>query len=459
MKLINETIEKLAATNSLTEKKQILATVKGNSDFQKVCYYTYNTLITYGITLKALQKWNQSISFDGTMFDLLDQLASRKLSGHSALSAAHYFINTNEDGKLFSLVLDHDLGIRLSETVLNKEIFNSPEDEWYIPTFDVALAQTYSKASGKNVADFTVKKWVTTTKLDGLRCVTIVRDCVASVFARSGNEFLTLSRVTTAIEKLCKENNLDNVVFDGEICIVDENGKEDFQSIVSEAKKKDHTVQNPMYIMFDMVTLKEFEKQEGNIEYVDRLEALNSLVDNSERSNYFKVVKTWGIANSHEEIAELLAKVETEGAEGLMIRTGPYEGKRTWNLQKIKSFYDAEYTVNSIESEEIEFITYRDENGKEYFNRDDAAKGVKLTAVKTSSMMVARVNITHKGNNVGVGSGFSIRQRIDFHNEPSLIIGKEILVKYFEETTNAKGTISLRFPTVAHIYENGRKGI
>jgi hypothetical protein len=36
------------------------------------------------------------------------------------------------------------------------------------------------------------------------------------------------------------------------------------------------------------------------------------------------------------------------------------------------------------------------------------------------------------------------------------IIGKTITVQYFEETNNDKGGISLRFPTVKHIYENGR---
>jgi len=36
------------------------------------------------------------------------------------------------------------------------------------------------------------------------------------------------------------------------------------------------------------------------------------------------------------------------------------------------------------------------------------------------------------------------------------IIGKTITVQYFEETKNDKGGISLRFPTVKHIYESER---
>ena len=36
------------------------------------------------------------------------------------------------------------------------------------------------------------------------------------------------------------------------------------------------------------------------------------------------------------------------------------------------------------------------------------------------------------------------------------IVGKMITVQYFEETKNQEGGISLRFPTVKHIYETKR---
>jgi DNA ligase-1 len=36
------------------------------------------------------------------------------------------------------------------------------------------------------------------------------------------------------------------------------------------------------------------------------------------------------------------------------------------------------------------------------------------------------------------------------------IIGKLITVQYFEETHNQNGGISLRFPTVKHIYDGER---
>jgi DNA ligase-1 len=68
--------------------------------------------------------------------------------------------------------------------------------------------------------------------------------------------------------------------------------------------------------------------------------------------------------------------------------------------------------------------------------------------------MLAQVYIEHKGYKVKVGSGFSQEQRIKYM--VSDIVGKTITVQYFEETKNDKGGISLRFPTVKHIFENGR---
>jgi len=110
-----------------------------------------------------------------------------------------------------------------------------------------------------------------------------------------------------------------------------------------------------------------------------------------------------------------------------------YEGKRSKNLLKVKTFHDAEYTV--IDADFGPMAVVRD--GKE-----------------AQETMLAQVYIEHKGHIVKVGSGFNQEQRIKYMT--SDIVGKTITVQYFEETKNDKGGISLRFPTVKHIYENER---
>ena len=112
-----------------------------------------------------------------------------------------------------------------------------------------------------------------------------------------------------------------------------------------------------------------------------------------------------------------------------------YEGKRTKNLLKVKKFFDAEYVVESLDFDNHRVIR----DGKEVL-----------------MPMLAQAYITHKGYEVAVGSGWSQAQRIRYEANPQDLIGKTITVQYFEETKNQEGGISLRFPTVKHVYENGR---
>jgi DNA ligase-1 len=50
------------------------------------------------------------------------------------------------------------------------------------------------------------------------------------------------------------------------------------------------------------------------------------------------------------------------------------------------------------------------------------------------------------GNTVKVGSGFSDRLRAELWRARGDFLGKIAEIQYFEETTNADGGISLRFP-------------
>ena len=70
--------------------------------------------------------------------------------------------------------------------------------------------------------------------------------------------------------------------------------------------------------------------------------------------------------------------------------------------------------------------------------------------------LLSQVFIEHKGTRVGVGSGFSKEQRKYYKDNPDELIGKTITVQYFEETINNEGMTSLRFPTIKHVFENGR---
>ena len=122
--------------------------------------------------------------------------------------------------------------------------------------------------------------------------------------------------------------------------------------------------------------------------------------------------------------------------EGLMLRkNNGYKGKRSKDLLKVKKFYDEEYKVIDLESNKIRYI-------KE--------------GMEVEEEMLSNIIIEHKGNKVGVGSGFTIDERKNYHKNPEEILGKTVTIQYFEESKNKDGEYSLRFPVLKHIYENGR---
>jgi DNA ligase-1 len=273
--------------------------------------------------------------------------------------------------------------------------------------------------------------WFVSRKLDGCRCICIINEYgEPTYFSRAGNEFLTLKNLDAEIISL----GLKNMVIDGEICMLDQNGNENFQGIIKEIKRKDHTIENPFFYMFDLLTMEEFINKEGTTTFGVRNVLLDNLFFQKEFKNIDYLPQTVLIDEQMLMIHVTTAK--ENGWEGLMLRKdAPYQGKRSNDVLKVKQFYDAEYVVVDIEN---------------------AVNRVIVDGKEVEELMMRNVVIEHKGYRVQVGSGFSHEQKRFYFENPNEIIGKQITVQYFEESHNQNGGISLRFPTVKAIYENRR---
>jgi DNA ligase-1 len=420
-------VDELNSTNSINDKKVILAKHKGNDFLKQVLFYTYNPFFQYYVTPATLEKrYNDDLGKStvhySSLFALLDDLRHRKITGHAAIQAVNDFAYEFESYKdLIYKVIGKDLEIRMGDSLINKVI---PD---LIPTFDCALATNFEDVD----VDFTTSHWVASRKLDGCRCLVIVDDFGSvSSWSRQGNQFETIAKVEEAIKKMC----LKSVVFDGEICLVDDNGNEDFQGIMKQIRKKDHQIANPKYLIFDMLSLREFNAKKGTTLYMDRYHALLEIGMPMDPA-YLEVVKQKYIAHN-DEYSTMMMAADSNGWEGLILRKNVgYEGKRSKNMVKCKSFLDAEYTVVRAEFGPFRMI----ENGKE-----------------VTKDVLTNVIIMHKGNEVSVGSGFTIEEREYYKQHPNEIVGSVITVKYFQESKNQDGKYSLRFPTVKVIHGNSR---
>ena len=418
---LKEFIEKMRSTSSANEKAEI---IKNSSEFiHKILEYTYNPYKQYYVTSKTCKKNNDLLDkttfdfMDGDIFKLLNSLTRREFTGHKAIGIINGFVDYY--GQIIYKIIDKDLDIRAGAKVINKGV------PGLIPTFSVVLAKEYDSKCDWNDG------WYASRKLDGVRCLAVVNyEGECTLYSRMGKELTTLNKVKKAIEA----SGITNTVFDGEICLIDENGDEDFQGIMKQLRRKDHQIENPAYMIFDMLHKPNFDNQKGGPILSQRLGALRGfltgryITDNTLRyTDQFQIT-----GDKHfDDWSEMAVK---RCWEGFMIRKDvTYEGKRTKNLLKVKKFHDAEYEVLGWDIDTHEVV------------RDGKSE---------SMTMLAQVWIEHKGHIVKVGSGFTQDQRLEYMD--GSIVGKTITVQYFEETKNDKGGISLRFPTVKHIYDGKR---
>ena len=423
-KRLQELVDDLNETNSTIDKKEKLKKI--DTEIKEILFMIYNPFLQYNITSKNIIKNNEIIKENNlNILELLKMLNLRQVTGHEAIGLVNGFINNNIEYKELILnIIDKDLKCRIGASIIN-DVF--PD---FIPTFDVALANSYNSVSHRiNIFD---GNWFASSKIDGCRGITII-DNFGNVncYSREGKEFFTLDVLKEEVKKL----NLTSVVLDGEICIVDDNGKEDFQSIMKVIRKKDYTIPNPKYKLFDMIPLNDFFRKESRILLDERLYNLYGALQNY-KGDKLEILNQKKIT-CEADLDMLLEKARENKWEGLIVRKNTfYKGKRSNDLLKIKDFHDAEYVVENTVNGKIRIIN--DDN------KEETIEGL------------SSVVITHKGFKVNVGSGFSIDQRKLYKEHPEMIIGKTITVKYFEETQNKDGGISLRFPTIKHIYEDGR---
>ena len=414
-------IDDMRATSSSTDKIAIIS--RSSAFIHKVLEYTYNPFKQYYTTSKTCKKNSDKCYYDdGDLypFELLDSLSDRKFTGHEAIALVNGWVENTDDGELLYRIIDKNLDIRAGNKVINKAV------PGLIPTFSVALAQEY-----KGKCDWN-DSWYASRKLDGVRCLAVVDfEGKCTLYSRMGKELTTLNKVKEAIEA----TNIINTVFDGEICLVDENGDEDFQGVMKQLRRKDHQIENPVFMIFDMIHKPDFDKQKGDLVLSERLRTLRgwfngrNIIDST-----LRYCQQYEITD--DEHFETWSKISSDNKwEGFMIRKDVgYEGKRSKNLQKVKKFFDAEYEVIDYDVDNHEVV------------RDGKSETLK---------MLSQVWIEHKGHRVKVGSGWTQEQRLQYMD--GSIVGKIITVQYFEETHNDKGGISLRFPTVKIVHGDKRE--
>jgi len=424
---LREFFDEMNSSNSTNHKIAVLTRYKNEDFVKRVLFYTYNPYFNFGVTSTNLKKRQDLIAplciYDD-LFCLLDDLNERRITGHSAIEATNRFVaDCQEYSDLVYQVIDRNLETRATVSLINRV------NPGFIPTFEVALAYDAAKVKGVDLLD---SSWYVSRKLDGVRCICIVRGESIRFLSRNGKEFHTLSRVADEIKRL----GITDVVLDGEICLHKEDGSDDFQGILKEIQKKDHTIQNPKYWIFDILAPEEFEGSLESPVFSTRIDARRHRLGDCERTGILEVLPQVHVLGEG-SLDEMKAQSKDFDWEGLIAkRDVPYSSGRSKNMLKIKEFFDAEYEVTGI-------VT--------------GPQRVIIEGREIEEEMLSAITIEHNGSQVQVGSGFTLDERRYYHQNPEEMMGKTIKVQYFETTVDQHGNSSLRFPVFKGVYGESRE--
>lgn len=194
------------------------------------------------------------------------------------------------------------------------------------------LAQTYEKH-----ADKIQFPCLAQPKLDGIRCIAVKKGQNVTLWSRTRKRITSCPHIEKSIA--FHFGRFENLILDGEL--YNHDLKNDFEKIVSAVRKEDPSpeAEKVQYHIYDVVL-------DGTNLQRTRWLNLNALWSDREP---LRLVKTEGV-RSEADISTLFKEYRKAGYEGLMLRNNnaPYENKRSYNLQKIKEFNDAEFEIVGV---------------------------------------------------------------------------------------------------------------
>lgn len=199
--------------------------------------------------------------------------------------------------------------------------------------FRPMLAQSYKDHSKKILFPCYIQP-----KLDGLRSTISLEDGRVVARSRNGKEWKTLDHITSELESVFKHD--DNLILDGELFTRETN----FQNIISGIKRDEPNQYTPMiqFWCYDM-----FHKSLTQQKFANRYDYLQNLLIKMFPAKGVVLVETNLVEDSF-ELDALYDQYVADGYEGAMARNahGIYEPKkRSYHLQKVKSFIDAEFVI------------------------------------------------------------------------------------------------------------------
>jgi DNA ligase-1 len=420
-----EIIALLEVTPSTNDRKRILQEHQTNQEFVDGVTLALDPMLTFGYQKEDFTTMSEGKGLGMPEFKkLLKDLASRTLTGNAAQEEIERFsqgVDWREWNHWYQPILKKDLKCGVGLKMANSAWKGTGNE---IQAFECQLA-----SAAPEVEKIT-GTWGVEPKLDGVRCLAIIKQGGITLHSRNGHQFHNFKEIEDALNCVKVKNVFgyfsidDGIILDGEIV------SKNFQKLMTQVnRKKDVDAGDSIFHVFDMLTMEEWR---GQIQaaHQERSRSLFYLMHHFGEAFKGKVKYQKPISidfdseESRQVFNEMFKKIIMEGFEGVMLKNpkAPYKKGRNKNWLKIKPFIELTMKVVGVE----------EGTGK---NKD------KLGAL---------VCISHEEKeviNVKVGGGFSDEQREDFWKARDSIEGDLVEVRADSFTEPDKsGEVSLRFP-------------
>ena len=414
-----DVVEQLRNTGSTKEKGNILKANVNDETLQKVLTYTYDSFSKYGISEEVYNDIPicSHATIYQTPYEMFNELASSNINDILREKAKYFIevITPEQYRELIKGILFKDLKLGVNAKSINKV--------WkgLIPTFDVQLAESFSKKQPKENEYFYL-----TTKLDGFRILAVPNEQGAyDFFTRKGEQYEGLDH----LQSDCQRIGQGIFVLDGELIARNDDNltSGELYKVTSKiARKKGKTAEKARleFHVFDIVEVNEFKQGRGGATYHQRRFLLDGLFkDCKQELVNLKKVEVLYQGSDQSMIPTITKELEEQGYEGTMINIGSakYECKRHSGVLKVKSFKSGEFYVKSL----------FEGNGR-LLNK---LGGITIQYLYNGEL-----------HECDLGSGFSDKERLEYWNNKDLLIGKVVECQFFEVSENAEGGVGLRFP-------------
>lgn len=441
LKIIKELQDQCAGVSSDHGRENIFKTV--GTPIKSLLHIIHNKHKKFKVKSKSIEKYENSVKHikhfvfplgekmeKWSLEDFLCQLSSGALSGNNAKEACvAYLTKYPEYRKQFLCAIDKDLECHVGVKTLNK-VFPDLFVE-----FRVALSEKFNEKFF--LATKGEGKWHVSRKMDGVRFLILRKEDGSVEFkSRAGKTFPAYIRGLDYFKGIFEKCNAPPGVFDGEMCLTDDDGNDYFSqtsSIIRPTATKNSSNHKGKVVIednwflcfhcFDYIPWDTFVRGSGGPIWSDRQKLMKQYLPYREK----KVI--WLEQYPEDELESKTEEFLDKGYEGTIIRYDTtYAGKRSKFMLKIKHSEDAEYKIEDIEYDNI-----------------SPGKG------KEKIYTINRFAIRHKGKILHVGSGLTMEMRKYYQKYPEKCCYAKI--KHNGETKNASdGLYSLRHPVVLEIY-------